>query len=110
MTGTSAGGHLSALLGTSADVKGVGGDVGGNLDFSSRVDAVVDFYGPTDFILRLRRSPTEPTKRVQSSIDYWVEAPDQKTQLAKLASPVTHVGPGDPPFLVLHGDKRIRPY
>jgi hypothetical protein len=45
--GSSAGGHLVALLGTSGDVKEF--DVGANLDQSSRVQAVCDYYGPTDF-------------------------------------------------------------
>ena len=46
--GSSAGGHLVALLGTSGDVKAF--EVGANLDQSSRVQAVCDYYGPTDFI------------------------------------------------------------
>src|SRR5437868_4772034 len=45
--GSSAGGHLVALLGTSGDVKEF--DVGANLDQSSRVQAVCDYFGPTDF-------------------------------------------------------------
>ena len=45
--GSSAGGHLVALIGTSGDVKEF--DVGANLDQSSRVQAVCDYYGPTDF-------------------------------------------------------------
>ena len=43
--GTSSGAHLAALLGTSADVKELEGDLG-NTDQSSRVQAVVDCYGP----------------------------------------------------------------
>ena len=105
VTGTSAGGHLSALLGTSADVKELEGDVGGNLDFSSRVDAVVDFYGPTDFILRSKTQPHRANEKGSVVYRLLGGGADQKTQLAKLASPVTHVGSGDPPFLVLHGDQ-----
>ena len=45
--GSSAGGHLVALLGTSGEVKEF--DVGANLDQSSRVQAVCDYFGPTDF-------------------------------------------------------------
>src|SRR6185437_13686151 len=47
--GASAGGHLVALLGTSGDVKELEGDEG-NLDQSSRVQAVCDFCGPTDLL------------------------------------------------------------
>ena len=46
MWGNSAGGHLVAL-GTTGNVKELEGN-GGNLDQSSRVQAVVDWYGPTD--------------------------------------------------------------
>ncbi|MFG0320255.1 MAG: alpha/beta hydrolase fold domain-containing protein, partial [Planctomycetota bacterium JB042] len=57
--GGSAGGHLAAFLGTSGGVGAVelGGEAfvlegttGGNLSFSSRVQAVGDFFGPTDFL------------------------------------------------------------
>jgi len=46
--GGSAGGHLAAMLGTTGEVKAL--DVGAHLDQSSRVQAVVDFFGPTDFL------------------------------------------------------------
>ena len=46
--GASAGGHLAAMLGTTGDTKEF--DVGANLDQSSRVQAVVDYFGPTDFL------------------------------------------------------------
>ena len=47
--GSSAGGHLVALVGTSGDVKAF--DVGAHLDQTSRVQAVCDFFGPTDFVV-----------------------------------------------------------
>jgi acetyl esterase/lipase len=72
----SAGGHLVALLGTSggtADLEGKGG----NADQSSRVQAVVDFFGPTDFLqmdahavpgARLKHDPpTSPESRLSRS-------------------------------------------
>jgi len=48
--GDSAGGHLAALLGTSGDVKELEGTVGDNLTVSSRVQCVVDYYGPSDML------------------------------------------------------------
>jgi dienelactone hydrolase len=45
--GPSAGGHLVALLGTTGGVKELEG-TGGNLDQSSRVQCIVDWFGPTD--------------------------------------------------------------
>ena len=46
--GSSAGGHLVAMLGTTGDVAEF--EVGENLKMSSRVQAVVDYFGPTDFL------------------------------------------------------------
>lgn len=46
--GVSAGGHLVALLGTAGDVKEF--DKGQNLNVSSRVQAVCDYFGPTDLL------------------------------------------------------------
>src|SRR5687767_8759314 len=48
--GSSAGGHLATLLGTSGDVEDLEGSVGGNLEFSSRVQATVDMFGPSNFL------------------------------------------------------------
>src|SRR5208337_3078994 len=45
--GASAGGHLVALLGTTGNVKELEG-TGGNLDQSSRVQCVVNWFGPSD--------------------------------------------------------------
>ena len=50
VAGNSAGGHLTAELATTGDIKELEGDVGGNLDYSSKVMAAVDFYGPTDLL------------------------------------------------------------
>jgi acetyl esterase/lipase len=55
--GTSAGAHLAVLLGTTNGNKQLEGNVGGNLKESSNVAAVVDFYGPVDFILRAKTQP-----------------------------------------------------
>src|SRR5262249_59688217 len=55
--GASAGGHLVALLGTTGGMKELEGK-DGNLDQSSRVQAVVDWYGPSDF---RKMGPAPPT-------------------------------------------------
>lgn len=105
VSGSSAGGHLAALVGTSGDVKQLDGTVGGNLDQSSRVDAVVDFYGATDFGLRSKTQPHRANK--EGSVVYLLlgGGADQKVELAQLASAAFHVTKDDPPFLVFHGDK-----
>ena len=48
--GTSAGGHLAALLGTAADDPFLEGTVGGNEGVSSAVQAVIDYCGPSDLL------------------------------------------------------------
>jgi acetyl esterase/lipase len=58
--GHSAGGHLAALLGTSADVEELEGN-GGWGEYSSRVHAVVDCFGPTDF-KQFRKGMDDPRK------------------------------------------------
>lgn len=105
VAGSSAGGHLAALVGTSGDVKQLEGTVGGNLDQSSRVDCVVDYFGATDFVLRSKTQPSRANK--EGSVVYKLlgGGADQKVELAKLASAAFHVTQDDPPFLVLHGDK-----
>ena len=105
VAGISAGGHLVALLGTSGDVKELEGDVGGNLDESSRVQAVLDMCGPTDFLLRLKHAPVA-LDRTDSPVALLLGGPtSEKKELARLASPAHHVSKDDPPLLIFHGTK-----
>ncbi|MBI5297431.1 MAG: alpha/beta hydrolase [Chloroflexi bacterium] len=90
--GGSAGGHLVALLGTSDENAGF--DVGEYLEYSSRVQAVVDLYGPADLTL----TALTPAQEELLTNAF---TPDQY----ELASPVTYVTTDDPPFLILHGEK-----
>jgi acetyl esterase/lipase len=111
--GSSAGGHLVALLGTSGDVKEF--EVGENLDASSRVQAVVDWFGPTDFIQMSKYSPTNAPFNHDA-----VDSPEsrliggaiqQHKEKVARANPITYIGKDDPPFLIMHGDKdNIVPY
>jgi acetyl esterase/lipase len=97
--GESAGGHLVACLGTMADVKEDEGD-GGYPGVSSAVQAVVDFYGPTDFV-----TPdiyTDEAKRLTMGL--FGVTREQDPALWKSGSPVFYVKAGDPPFLIVHGD------
>ncbi len=113
--GPSAGGHLSALLGTSAGVPELEGDQGYG-EFSSAVQAVVDWYGPTDFTqvpLAFEGEPTaEELERVKDRP--WAHLTRMMTQLiggpvpdhptlVALANPISFVTSDDPPFQILHG-------
>jgi len=101
--GGSAGGHLVALLGTTAKVTRLEGD-GGWQDQSSAVQAVVDWYGPTD--LRPAIEQTYSIQRGREMVQQLLGGmPSDKSDLASDASPMAFVAPGDPPFLIEHGDK-----
>ncbi|QDU94907.1 alpha/beta hydrolase [Lignipirellula cremea] len=105
VAGTSAGGHLATLLGVTADVAALEGTVGGNADQSSRVQAIVDYYGPSDFVLRARTQPARGEVVGSPVYKLLGEHPSGNTALARLASPAFHVTADDPPLLVLHGSK-----
>ena len=89
--GGSAGGHLVLLLGTSGGVKALEGNVGGNLDQSSKVQAVLDLFGPSDLTLFGKRN-----KRFGQG---------KAAEMLKSVSPVTYISKGDPPLLIFQGDK-----
>lgn len=101
--GHSAGGHLAALLGTSGDVKELEGDLG-NKDISSRVQAVVDWAGPTDFVTCALQAP--PNCRIDfkspSNPIAALMGPNQSPTAYLAASPIQYVSGDDPPFLILH--------
>lgn len=134
--GESAGGHLSALLGTSGGVVdyvrngaavNIEGNVGGNLQWSSRVQAVADYFGPSD-LLNMTPDITDPpggidhdgpgaaesrllgwddpgqgVGDIRANLDNPLAPYPTLAALAFAASPITHVEPTDPPFIVLHG-------
>ena len=103
--GTSAGGHLSALMATSHGVPGLEGGTGGNLAYSSKVLGAVDYYGATDLILRSKNQPSK-TNLVDSVVyDLLGGAADEKTELAKLASSAHQISKDDAPMLVFHGNE-----
>jgi acetyl esterase/lipase len=98
--GASAGGHLVALLGTTGNGKEFN-TRGSNLEQSSKVQAVCDWFGPTDFLnlVPLTSKPDNPVALLLGGPVH------ENRQKAAQASPVTYVAPGDPPFLILHGDQ-----
>jgi acetyl esterase/lipase len=123
--GMSAGGHLAALLGTSAGVVELEGPASGGV--STRLSAVVDYFGPTDilFITTDRRWPPggidhDVRSSPESKLMGWSQPGqglgDIRSNLANpaapypqlvarcvAANPTTHVSPDDPPFFIAHG-------
>ncbi|HEU4929467.1 MAG TPA: alpha/beta hydrolase fold domain-containing protein [Candidatus Krumholzibacteria bacterium] len=126
--GPSAGGHLSALLGTSGGVAALEGNVGGNLEQSSRIQAWADYYGPTD-LLNISLLVTEPPGSVfdhdspdspESALIGWngpgegivdiranIDNPEspypELVALCRAANPITHIDSRDPPAFIAHG-------
>jgi acetyl esterase/lipase/enterochelin esterase-like enzyme len=97
--GHEAGGHLASLLGTTGDVKELEGDEG-NLDQSSRVQAVVSFSGPAD----LMALPAAGGARAAAAAATLIGGPLPGNQeKARKASPIGYVSKDDPPFLIVHG-------
>jgi acetyl esterase/lipase len=97
--GGSAGGHLVALLGVT-DVNAGFECTGGYANQSSRVQAVVDMFGPTDLTAIFQGAGTQLMKEVFGTAD-------KSSDIVKRASPVTWVSSDDPPFLILHGEEDI---
>jgi acetyl esterase/lipase len=105
--GSSAGGHLVAMLGTTGGVAALEGD-GGHAEQSSQVQAVCDFYGPTDFSQMDTQgsemhhdAPDSPESQLVGGA---IQAhPDRVAQ----ANPIPTVLAGRvyPPFLIMHGDR-----
>lgn len=102
--GSSAGGHLVALLGTTNDVS----------DFdthpitqkaSPAVQAVCNWFGPTDFLRMNDVTGAIDHDASDSPESLFIGAPIQEhPELVQRANPITYVSPSDPPMLIMHGD------
>jgi len=106
--GGSAGGSLAALLGTSCGVPELEGAELGNADQSSCVQAVVDWYGPVDFLqmdAQFAGTSCPANHNEASSPESKVlGGPVQENvEKAKLVSALTYVDANDPAFLIQHG-------
>ena len=110
--GASAGGHLAALIGTSGDVKEAEGNIGGNIDQSSKVHAVIDWYGPTDMSVFFKHA--EGVENIfkanpeQSPITkLFGGLAEKQVELVRAANPISYISKDRklPVFLIIHGDK-----
>jgi acetyl esterase/lipase len=109
--GGSAGGNLVAMLGVTGNIKDFDDPNLGNIDQPSNVQAVVDMFGPIDFLkmdAQLEENGFGPGDHGEA------DSPESKYLGAKIsdvplkverANPTTYIHPGIPPFLIQHGSK-----
>lgn len=108
--GDSAGGHLVSLLGASCGAVALEGADLGWADQSSCVQAVVDWYGPIDFLTMDKQfagtdcaqdhdEPDSPESRL-------IGAPIQlRPDLVYPTNPINYISPNAPPYLIQHGTR-----
>ena len=103
--GSSAGGHLAALVGVTNGNKELEGSVDGHLDQSSEVQCIVSLYGASNLQMILSQSTETGLKMRVPALQLLLGGePTEKPELAKLASPVAHLDKHDPPLLLIHGE------
>jgi acetyl esterase/lipase len=102
VSGFSSGGHLASLAATSGNQKELEGNVGGNLQFSSSVDAACDWSGPVDLNYM----------SCGNKEDTWNHGPEEAVmgfsfkgneEAFKYLNATTYIGPDDPPVCIFHG-------
>jgi acetyl esterase/lipase len=100
VTGGSAGGHLSALMGLTGNRRELQPD---HPDTDTSVQACIPFYGVYDMLVRENQHPNRQVyeRFLRGKVMY--ESPQENPQLWDLASPIAQVHPDVPPFMVVHG-------
>ena len=108
--GSSAGGHLVALMGLTHDEKAFETPEHGQ--YSSRVQAVCNWYGPTDFLRMNDFEGRIDHDSADSPESRLIGGPIQENEeKVAAANPITYVSKNDPPMLIVHGEKdRAVPY
>ena len=102
LMGFSAGGHLGSLLALSLN-NNVADFYPDGKKPSFSIKAVIDFYGPSDFLLFYG---TGKPDQLDTPIAKLLGAsPLARPDISKKASPATYVDKGDPPFFIVHGEK-----
>lgn len=106
LVGASSGAHLANEVGVTGGNAELEGKLGDYPQQSSRVQAIVSYFGASDLTTILAQStPFGLSVREPALVLLLGASPDKVPELARLASPVFHVDKGDPPLLLLHGDQ-----
>jgi acetyl esterase/lipase len=108
--GGSAGGNLAAILGTSDGATLFEDPSLGNMDQSSAVQCVVDWFGPIDFLAMDRQFQASGNGLANHNdadspeSRYLGKILPQAIDAAWAANPARYISPKTPPFLIQHGD------
>lgn len=106
ISGSSAGGHLAALVGVTNGLAELEGTLGEHRDESSAVQAIVVLFGASNLTTILQQSTPHGLDVRKPALDLLLGGqPEAVPELARLASPVFQVDANDPPMLWLHGDQ-----
>ena len=106
--GTSAGGHLVAMLGVTGTNKDLEGDLGPYKDYSGSVAAVLDYFGPTQFLLMNSKPGKMDHDAPRSPESLLIGGPIQENKEKTLhASPMSYISEKACPFLIIHGTKDV---
>lgn len=115
VTGFSSGGHLSSMAGVTSGIKSttlnnlpidLEGNIGKSLTESSQVDAVVDWFGPTDFLIMDACGSSFSHNEAKSPESTLIGGAIQENKdKVALANPISYVSKVTPPFLIFHGTK-----
>lgn len=110
LMGGSAGGHLVALAGVSADVKELEDPTLGNQDVSTRVQAVISWYPPIDFLTMDAQWKKigiigQPHSTSNSFESFLMRKQITEVTAAEMATtnPETYINSDAPPFFIQHG-------
>ncbi len=104
--GTSAGGHLVAMLGVTGHRKDLEGDLGPYKDYSGKVAAVLDYFGPTQFLLMNSKPGRMDHDAADSPESLLIGGPIQENKEKTLhAAPMSYISKKASPFLIVHGTK-----
>lgn len=110
--GISAGGHLVSMLGVTGGDKELEGNLGKHVEQSSRVNCVLDFCGPSDFLTFGGKGSVIDPEDPNGVLARLLGGPlKEKQEIGRKASPINYLTSDDAPFLLIHGNKdNIVPY
>ncbi len=109
IAGSSAGGHLATLAGVTNNDRALEGNLGLYTQTSSSIQAILDYYGPSNFTTIMKQStPHGVSVRGPAIALLLGHTVDNATEMATKASPVLQVDASDPPLLIFHGDQDIQ--